>query len=102
MEIRKEVSFLSALHHENLTKLCGVSTNPYMLLIELAPLGSLGAILKQYRAANTILTPVLLQASMLQVCSYIITLFGSVYTTCYVLIDCICFELFASEACGIS
>lgn len=65
--IRKEVLFLSTLHHHNLTQLCGVSTHPFMLLIELAPLGSLGSILKQYRAANQVLTPAVLQASMHQV-----------------------------------
>ena len=81
-EIRKEVSFLSTLHHDNLTQLSGISTNPYMLLIELAPLGSLGSILKQYRAASKILSPVLLQESMLQVrntyfmhCSYCVFLY---------------------------
>ena len=65
--IRKEVLFLSTLRHHNLTKLCGVSTHPFMLLMELAPLGSLGSILKQYRAANQVLTPAILQASMYQV-----------------------------------
>lgn len=65
--IRKEVSFLSTLHHHNLTQLCGVSTHPFMLLMELAPLGSLGSILKQYRAVNQVLTPAVLQASMHQV-----------------------------------
>lgn len=70
-EIRKEVSFLSTLHHDNLTQLSGISTNPFMLLIELAPLGSLGSILKQYQAASKILSPVLLQASMLQVRIYV-------------------------------
>lgn len=69
--IRKEVLFLSTLRHQNLTQLCGVSTHPFMLLIELAPLGSLGSILKQYRAANQVLTPAVLQASMHQV-SYVI------------------------------
>ena len=65
--IRKEVLFLSTLHHDNLTQLCGVCTNPFMLLMELAPLGSLGSILKQYRAANSVLTPAVLQATMCQV-----------------------------------
>ena len=82
-EIRKEVSFLSTLHHDNLTQLSGISTNPYMLLIELAPLGSLGSILKQYRAASKILSPVLLQESMLQVRN---TYFMHVVTVCF----CIC------------
>ena len=65
--VRKEVLFLSTLHHKNLTQLCGVSTHPFMLLMELAPLGSLGSILKQYRAANQVLSPAILQASMHQV-----------------------------------
>jgi len=43
--IRKEVLFLSTLCHQNLTQLCGVCTHPFMLLIELAPLGSLSSIL---------------------------------------------------------
>ena len=66
-EIRKEVSFLSSLHHDNLTQLCGVCTNPFMLLMELAPLGSLDSILKDYREVNAVLTPSVLQASMCQV-----------------------------------
>ena len=65
--IRKEVLFLSTLRHQNLTQLCGVSTHPFMLMMELAPLGSLSSILKQYRAANQVLTPEALQASMHQV-----------------------------------
>jgi len=65
--IRKEVLFLSTLHHDNLTQLCGVCTNPFMLLMELAPLGSLASILKQYRAVNSVLAPAVLQASMCQV-----------------------------------
>ena len=65
--IRKEVLFLSTLHHHNLTQLCGLRTNPFMILIELAPLGSLGSILKQFRSANQVLTPAVLQASVYQV-----------------------------------
>jgi len=65
--IRKEVSFLSTLHHENLTQLCGMSTNPYMLLIELAPLGSLRTIIKKYRTADLALASPVLCQSMAQV-----------------------------------
>ncbi|XP_065896958.1 leucine-rich repeat serine/threonine-protein kinase 1-like isoform X2 [Dysidea avara] len=67
--IRKEVSFLSTLHHENLTQLCGVSTNPFMLLIELAPLGSLRNIIKEYRAADMALTSPVLCKSVNQIAS---------------------------------
>ena len=65
--IRKEVNFLSTLCHHRLTPLCGVRTNPFMLIIELAPLGSLSTILKQYQRANKVLTPAVLQASLNQV-----------------------------------
>ena len=61
--IRKEVSFLSSLHHKNLTQLCGVCTNPFMLLIELAPLGSLRSVISDYQTANAaISSPVLCQS----------------------------------------
>ena len=65
--IRKEVNFLSILRHDNLTSLCGVRTNPFMLLIELAPFGSLASILKKYHNANEVLIPMVLQTSMYQV-----------------------------------
>ena len=65
--IRKEVSFLSTLHHDNLTQLCGVSTSPFMLLIELAPLGSLRAIIKEYKAADKAFKSPVLCQSMSQV-----------------------------------
>ena len=61
--IRKEVSFLSSLHHKNLTQLCGVCTNPFMLLMELAPLGSLRSIISDYETAYAaISSPVLCQS----------------------------------------
>jgi len=53
--------------------LCGVCTNPFMLLMELAPLGSLASILKQYREYHSVLTPAVLQASMCQVIDYVNT-----------------------------
>lgn len=65
--IRREANFLSTLHHDNLTKLCGVRTNPFMLLIELAPFGSLSTVLKQYHKAKDVLAPAVLQASVYQV-----------------------------------
>ena len=69
--IRKEVSFLSSLHHENLTQLCGVCTNPFMLLIELAPLGSLRSIIGDYRKANAAISSPVLCQSIKQVCKYV-------------------------------
>ena len=68
--IRREVLFYSNLHHDNLTQLCGVRTNPFMLLMELAPLGCLSSILKQYRTANSVLAPPVLKESMCQVSTF--------------------------------
>ena len=65
--IRREVSFISTLCHPHLTQLSGLRTNPFMLLIELAPLGSLSTILKHYQSAKELLTPAVLQASVYQV-----------------------------------
>ena len=67
-EIRQEVAFLSALDHPHLTQLCGVRTSPYMcLLLELAPLGSLRTMLKEYQQSNLVLEPLTLKATVLQV-----------------------------------
>ena len=68
--IRREVNFISTLCHPHLTQLSGVRTHPFMLLIELAPLGSLSAILNKYKRADEVLTPAVLQASVYQVSSY--------------------------------
>lgn len=67
-EIRQEVVFLSALDHPHLTQLSGVRTKPYMcLLLELAPLGSLRLILKEYQQNNLVLEPLTLKTTTLQV-----------------------------------
>lgn len=65
--VRKEVAILTKLNHENLTQLCGIFTNPIMMLIELAPMGSLSNVLKEYKAANTLVVPSVLRASIHQV-----------------------------------
>ena len=66
--VRKEVAILAKLNHKNLTQLCGIFINPIMMLIELAPMGSLSSVLKEYKAANTLVVPSVLCASMYQVC----------------------------------
>ena len=67
-EIRQEVAFLSALDHPHLTQLCGVRTTPHMcLLLELAPLGSLRNMLKEYQNNNLVLEPLTLKTTTLQV-----------------------------------
>lgn len=65
--VRKEVAILTKLDHRNLTQLCGIFTNPIMMLIELAPMGCLSSVLKEYKAANTLVVPSVLRASMYQV-----------------------------------
>ena len=67
--VRKEVAILSKLNHKNLTQLCGIFTNPMMMLIELAPMGSLSSILKEYKAANALVVPSVLRAAMYQASS---------------------------------
>lgn len=66
--VRKEVAILAKLNHRNLTQLRGIFINPIMMLIELAPMGSLSSVLKEYKAANTLVVPSVLRASMYQVC----------------------------------
>ena len=67
-EIRQEVAFLSALDHPHLTQLCGVRTTPHMcLMLELAPLGSLRSMLKEYQNNNLVLEPLTLKTTTLQV-----------------------------------
>ena len=67
-EIRQEVSFLALLNHDNLTRLVGVRTSPYMcLMLELAPQGSLSKALKVYKKYDLVLEPVTLQLSISQV-----------------------------------
>ena len=67
-EIRKEVSFLSKLDHQNVAKLCGVRTSPYLcLVLELAK-QSLRGVLKEYKACSVVLEPLTLKETALQVC----------------------------------
>ena len=66
-EIRQEISFLSNLDHQNLTKLCGVRTTPYMcLMLELAK-KSLRGIVDEYRDASVVMEPLTLTSTALQV-----------------------------------
>ena len=67
-QIRQEVSFLSNLHHRNLTKLYGVRTSPYMcLVLELAPKKSLRVMLRKYKEYGVTLEPLTLKATAMQV-----------------------------------
>lgn len=67
-EIRKEVRILSSLKSEFVPELLGVKTSPYTcILLELAPKGSLNAILKEYAGHGSVLQPVTLKCLALQV-----------------------------------
>ena len=77
--IRREVNFISTLCHPHLTQLSGVRTHPFMLLIELAPLGSLSTLLEQYKRANEVLAAAVLQVSVYQVKLLDLPLVSSMY-----------------------
>ena len=74
-DVRQEVSILSKLHHDNLTKLCGVRTTPIItgttsmicLMLELASKRSLRDVLKRYRNGKRLLEPATLKATICQV-----------------------------------
>lgn len=86
-EIRQEVAFLSALDHPHLTQLCGVRTQPYIcMLLELAPLGSLRVMLKEYLHNNLVLESLTLKATTLQVL-YILYMYIFIHTYMY-MYDC--------------
>jgi len=68
LQVRKEVAISTKLNHRNLTQLCGMFTNPLMMLMELAPMGSLSTVLKEYRAADALVVPSVLSNSINQVC----------------------------------
>jgi len=78
-DVRQEVSILSKLHHDNLTKLCGVRTTPIIqgttsmicLMLELASKRSLRDVLKRYRNAKRLLEPSTLKTTICQVYSNI-------------------------------
>ena len=74
--VRKEVAILTKLNHRNLTQLCGIFINPIMMLTELAPMGSLSKVLKEYKAANALVVPSVLRASIYQVCNLSVLHYG--------------------------
>lgn len=95
--VRKEVAIFTKLNHENLTQLCGIFTNPIMMLIELAPMGSLSSVLKEYKAANMLVVPSVLRASIYQVNNLSVLHYGIPLFTTFKL-DCIWNELSAQES----
>ena len=80
-DVRQEVSILSSLHHENLTKLQGVRIAPIIqgttpmifLMLELASKRSLRVVLKEYKAVKVLLEPLTLKTTIYQVYIYILS-----------------------------
>lgn len=74
-DVRQEVSILSKLDHDNLTRLCGVRSMPIVkgttsmicLMLELASKRSLRDVLKRYKNARRLLEPVTLKTTICQV-----------------------------------
>ena len=67
LNARKELSILLTLKHPNIVPLVGVCLKPLCLLLELAPLGALNEIIKEYRRAGARLSFVTLQKIINQV-----------------------------------
>ena len=65
--LKKELSILSPLHHENIVELIGVTLTPLGLVLELAPRGSLRSMLKEFAAEGCRLQPAAIQAVIIQV-----------------------------------
>ena len=65
--LKKELSILSPLRHENIVELIGVTLTPLGLVLELAPRGSLRSILKEFAFASQRLQPAAIQAVIIQV-----------------------------------
>ena len=63
-----QVTFLSTLKHQNITRLIGVRTKPvYCLLLELAPMQSLRSMLKDYLLHKLTMEPITLKQCARQV-----------------------------------
>lgn len=65
--LKKELSILSPLRHENIVELIGITLTPLGLVLELAPRGSLRSILKEFAEEQTRLQPAAIQAVIIQV-----------------------------------
>ena len=94
-DVRQEVSILSRLHHDNLTKLHGVHINSVIpgttpmifLMLELAS-SSLRNVLKKYKTANMLIKPLTLKTTICQVTP--VYFFPTISICCINLCMCLC------------
>ena len=66
-DARREISILLSLRHPHIVPLIGVCTKPLALILQLAPLGALDAIVKEYRRSGAQIDALVVQKILLQV-----------------------------------
>ncbi|CAL1275195.1 unnamed protein product [Larinioides sclopetarius] len=64
---RQELNILLSLRHQNIVPLVGVCTRPLALVLQLAPMGALDSILKNYRRSGAKLDVYVLQRIVFQI-----------------------------------
>ena len=64
---RQELNILLTLRHSNIVPLIGICTKPLALILQLAPLGALDLIIKEYRRSGAQINPHVIQKILLQV-----------------------------------
>ncbi|XP_071041167.1 leucine-rich repeat serine/threonine-protein kinase 1 isoform X3 [Parasteatoda tepidariorum] len=64
---RQELNILLALRHQNIVHLVGVCTKPLALVLQLAPMGALDSILKNYRRSGAKLDVYVMQKIIFQI-----------------------------------
>lgn len=64
---RQELNILLSLRHQNIVPLVGVCTRPLALVLQLAPMGALDSILKNYRRSGAKLDVYVIQRIIFQV-----------------------------------
>ena len=64
---RQELTILLSLRHPHIVPLIGVCTKPLALILQLAPLGALDAIIREYRRSGAKIDPLVVQRVLLQV-----------------------------------
>ena len=65
--VRQELAILANINHVNIIRFYGVSTSPFAMLLELAPMGALDDRYKEYRRLGKRINPFILQKTLAQV-----------------------------------
>lgn len=66
-DARREISILLSLRHPHIVPLIGVCTKPLALILQLAPLGALDVLVKEYRRSGAQMDALVIQKILLQV-----------------------------------